>query len=256
MASQRPLSPYPGMPEDDHALLLETTYAKAAGKIRRGLMKGSGVAVTITRMTPQVSAALSTVWNDKAKLVKAHHDPDDLAGFINQCFSCGPEGRPVMPAHAHPQRFEMALWANQQLCAIASGREIDTMYAQGIQQPVRTVWVTYVAGAPEPHPFKGKTLHAVHEVASTYAKLAKASHVLYLGPLSPGSIEQVEKGAIPVNPKTRLGMWNGMSIHAPVEISAADRPYLFQSNNDNPPAHIATVNAGVYQKLFKRPYGK
>jgi len=119
---------------------------------------------------------------------------------------------------------------------------------------VRTVWITYVAGAPEPHPFKGKTLHAVHEVASTYAQLAKASHILYLGPLSPGSIEQVEKGAIPINPKTRLGMWNGMSIHSPVEISAADRPSLFQPNSNDPPAHIAAVNAGVYQKMFKRPY--
>lgn len=83
-----------------------------------------------------------------------------------------------------PTRFEAAIWAGDQLCALGMGR---------IAKDGRTtVSVTHAGGAPGPHPLKGMALEAVLLTAYACGKALGARHLLAREPL-PGVLHLYQR---------------------------------------------------------------
>lgn len=75
--------------------------------------------------------------------------------------------------NAHPDRFEVAIWSQRILCALAVGR-IGSAY----------VGVNFLEGSPEPnHPVRGYVTGTVMAVAERYAAATARGEVRFFDPL-------------------------------------------------------------------------
>jgi hypothetical protein len=108
-----------------------------------------------------------------------------------------------------------------------------------------SVRVTRVFGAPAAHPLKGQVLSYAHLAVSQLATAAGLEGIIYDAPFSPGSIQQVERGAIPICHEGRQNMWAKRDVYVrTAPHSAVSRPFSV------PPRIIHRDNAPVFRKLF------
>lgn len=134
-------------------------HALVAGQLSERL----GIDIRITDITWATLNAIEVQWcpafTDSPSHVHASWDWRYLAGRNRN----------------RPTRFEAAIWAGDQLCALGIGRIA--------KQGRTTVSVTHIGGAPTPHPLKGMALEAMLLTAYACGKALGARHLLAMEPL-------------------------------------------------------------------------
>ncbi len=140
--------------------------------------------------------------------------------------------------------FAAALWMGEQLCGVAYGGTAEHQILQ----------VAYVFGRPGQHALQGHVLACTHAAATAFARAGNASCVIYSGPLSAGSVKQVERGALALSVSERNSMWAGNNIITPVDERQIPANKQHVPGQTPPPAYVADDYEKTYMQVFGRPY--
>ncbi len=228
MSFSKPTAAFDAAATAVHAYVAETLGHKAAAQLE------------VKLFDPATTNAVARDWQKAANT--GHADLRDYIIYSNpvinrlDALACGRN-----PA---PNGFEMGLWMAGELCALAYGGSVQQQLLE----------VEYIFAKPGTHPLKAHALSCTHAAASGFAKAQDALCVIYSGPLSPGSVKQIERGAIPLSLRERNNMWAGQNIIVPVNI--ADVPLVRQhaAGKSPLPPFVADDYEPAYRQLFGQMY--
>lgn len=150
------------------------------------------------------------------------------------------DGKAKAPAGA----FAAAFWMGERLCGVSFGGT-----------PAHHILpVAYVFGRPGEHDLKGHVLACTHAAATAFARESAASCVVYSGPLSSGSVRQVERGAMALSLGERNNMWAGANIITPVDARQIPAGGQHVPGHSPLPPYVAEDYERAYLQLFGRAY--